>query len=70
LLVGFGEVQGHDSAGQRELNERVIGLPVGATHDLHFLSAGDAEAHDVLLCIGLGRDKGGSFRAGPRAPPA
>jgi DNA polymerase III subunit alpha len=57
------EVQAHDSEGQRELNEKVfkladqIGLPVVATNDAHFLKSGDHEAHDVLLCIGLGKDK-------------
>ncbi|MEX2570815.1 MAG: DNA polymerase III subunit alpha [Gemmatimonadota bacterium] len=56
------EVQGHDSEGQRELNERIfkladdVGLPVVATNDAHFLQAGDHQAHDVLLCIGLGKD--------------
>jgi DNA polymerase-3 subunit alpha len=56
------EVQGHDSDGQEELNRRVfalsedLGLPVVATNDAHFLRAGDHSAHDVLLCIGLGKD--------------
>jgi DNA polymerase III subunit alpha len=56
------EVQGHDSPGQDELNRRVfrlageLGLPVVATNDAHFLKAEDHEAHDVLLCIGLGKD--------------
>ncbi len=57
------EVQGHDSEGQRELNGKIftladeLGLPVVATNDAHFLSEGDHEAHDVLLCIGLGKDR-------------
>ena len=56
------EVQGHDSDGQRELNKRIfklsqeVGVPVVATNDAHFLKAGDHSAHDVLLCIGLGKD--------------
>jgi DNA polymerase III subunit alpha len=56
------EVQAHDSPGQQELNGRIftlaeeLGLPVVATNDAHFLRAGDHEAHDVLLCIGLGKD--------------
>ncbi|HEV2132237.1 MAG TPA: DNA polymerase III subunit alpha, partial [Longimicrobiaceae bacterium] len=56
------EVQGHDSPGQEQLNERIfklageLGLPVVATNDAHFLKAQDHEAHDVLLCIGLGKD--------------
>jgi DNA polymerase-3 subunit alpha len=57
------EVQAHDTPGQEELNRRVfaladeLGLPVVATNDAHFLTAADHEAHDVLLCIGLGKDR-------------
>jgi DNA polymerase-3 subunit alpha len=56
------EVQAHDTEGQAELNRRVfkladeLGLPVVATNDSHFLRREDHEAHDVLLCIGLGKD--------------
>ena len=56
------EVQGHDSQGQDELNRRIfrlaeeMGVPVVATNDAHFLKAEDHQAHDVLLCIGLGKD--------------
>ncbi|MBW3572952.1 MAG: DNA polymerase III subunit alpha, partial [Gemmatimonadetes bacterium] len=56
------EVQGHDSQGQEELNRRVFRLaeemsvPVVASNDAHFLKAEDHQAHDVLLCIGLGKD--------------
>ena len=56
------EVQAHDSEGQAELNRRVfalateLGLPVIATNDSHFLRRQDHDAHDVLLCIGLGKD--------------
>ena len=57
------EVQAHDSPGQAALNEQIfslseeLGLPVVATNDAHFLTPGDHEAHDVLLCIGLAKDK-------------
>jgi len=57
------EVQGHDSEGQAELNARILrladelGLPVVATNDAHFLQPRDHEAHDILLCIGLGKDR-------------
>ena len=57
------EVQAHSSEGQRQLNERVfrlakdVGLPVVATNDAHFLTRDDHDAHDVLLCIGLGKDR-------------
>src|SRR5690348_6702905 len=58
------EVQAHDSSGQRDLNARVfalaeeLNLPVVATNDSHFLRRQDHDAHDVLLCIGLGKDLG------------
>ncbi|HUF49902.1 MAG TPA: DNA polymerase III subunit alpha [Longimicrobiales bacterium] len=57
------EVQAHDTPGQHDLNDRVfrlaaeLGLPVVATNDAHFLRASDHDAHDVLLCIGLGKDR-------------
>ncbi|MDB4913675.1 MAG: polymerase alpha subunit, partial [Gemmatimonadetes bacterium] len=56
------EVQAHDSEGQATLNSRIfalageLNLPVIATNDAHFLKADDHDAHDVLLCIGLGKD--------------
>jgi DNA polymerase-3 subunit alpha len=62
------EVQAHTSPGQNELNERVfklaseLGLPVVATNDAHFLRSGDHDAHDVLLCIGLGKDRSDQSR--------
>src|SRR3954471_8771177 len=58
------EVQAHDSEGQSRLNAHVfalageLGLPVIATNDSHFLRRQDHDAHDVLLCIGLGKDLG------------
>src|SRR4051812_35153373 len=57
------EVQAHTSDGQTLLNSKVfalaeeLGLPVVATNDSHFLRAQDHDAHDVLLCIGLGKDR-------------
>src|SRR5690606_18500810 len=56
------EVQAHESEGQDELNRRIfqlsdeLGIPVVATNDAHFLRSEDHSAHDVLLCIGLGKD--------------
>jgi DNA polymerase III subunit alpha len=56
------EVQAHDSEGQSALNTKIfalaadVGLPVVATNDAHFLTRDDHDAHDVLLCIGLGKD--------------
>ncbi|MEW5917026.1 MAG: PHP domain-containing protein, partial [Gemmatimonadota bacterium] len=57
------EVQAHESEGQNRLNERVfelaesLKLPVIATNDSHFLLPESHDAHDVLLCIGLGKDR-------------
>ena len=56
-------MQAHDSDGQAEANKKIftladeLGLPVVATNDAHFLRPEDHEAHDVLLCIGLGKDR-------------
>jgi DNA polymerase-3 subunit alpha len=57
------EVQAHEAPNQQLLNERIfalakdLSLPVVATNDAHFLRAEDHDAHDVLLCIGLGKDR-------------
>ncbi|BDE06705.1 DNA-directed DNA polymerase [Vulcanimicrobium alpinum] len=34
---------------------RELALPLVATNDSHYLTQGDAQAHDVLLCIGTGK---------------
>ncbi len=34
---------------------RELDLPLVATNDSHYLTQGDAQAHDVLLCIGTGK---------------
>ncbi|MFO8174209.1 MAG: DNA polymerase III subunit alpha [Longimicrobiales bacterium] len=57
------EVQAHRTEGQAKINREIfklsreMGLPVVATNDAHFLQQEDHEAHDVLLCIGLGKDR-------------
>jgi len=57
------EVQAHDAGDQKLLNTKVfdlaarMNLPVIATNDAHFLQADDHDAHDVLLCIGLKKDR-------------
>ena len=62
------EVQAHESEGQSKLNGRIfalaqdLGLPVIATNDAHFLKSEDHDAHDVLLCIGLGKDRSDADR--------
>jgi DNA polymerase-3 subunit alpha len=56
------EVQDHGiadekvvSAGMFQLSAE-LGIPVVATNDAHYLKKDDAEAHDVLLAIGTGKD--------------
>jgi len=57
----FLELQDHGIPEQRAANEvlrrlsRKLGVPLVATNDCHYLKKGDAEAHDVLLCIGTQR---------------
>ena len=57
------EVQAHDAGEQKKLNTEVfklakkLSLPVIATNDSHFLREEDHDAHDVLLCIGLKKDR-------------
>src|SRR6266700_3537470 len=43
------------SAGMFQLAAE-LGIPVVATNDAHYLKNDDAEAHDVLLAIGTGKD--------------
>jgi DNA polymerase III subunit alpha len=54
----FLELQDHGLPEQRRLNEQLIrlaketGQPLVATNDLHYVHERQADAHDVLLCIG------------------
>lgn len=56
------ELQDHGLAEQRRLNEQLlrlapeVGLPLVVTNDLHYVHRGQAEAHDVLLCVGTGNN--------------
>ncbi|MGH7528992.1 MAG: DNA polymerase III subunit alpha [Gemmatimonadales bacterium] len=56
------EVQHHGLAEEQVVREGMfrlaaeLGLPVVATNDAHYLRREDAEAHDVLLAIGTGKD--------------
>ena len=56
------EVQNHGLAEERTVTAGMfqlateLGLPVVATNDAHYLKKEDAEAHDVLLAIGTGKD--------------
>ena len=54
----FCEVMDHGLAIERRFREdllriaRSLELPLVATNDLHYVHSGDADTHDVLLCIG------------------
>ena len=56
------EVQSHGLAEEQTVTEGMfrlsqeLGLPVVVTNDAHYLKREDAEAHDVLLAIGTGKD--------------
>src|SRR6266545_1068718 len=56
------EVQDHGIADEQVVRAGMfrlaaeLGLPVVATNDAHYLRKDDAEAHDVLLAIGTGKD--------------
>jgi DNA polymerase-3 subunit alpha len=56
----FMEVQSHGLADQARVTEgtvriaRALGVGVAATNDSHYLEAGDARAHEVLLCLQTG----------------
>jgi len=54
----FLELQDHGIQQQRDSNEvlrrfsKKLGIPLVVTNDCHYLEQDDAQAHDVLLCIG------------------
>jgi len=55
------ELQDHGIPDQQKVNRGILklhqetGLPMVCTNDAHYLRKGDAEAHDVLLCIQTGK---------------
>ena len=57
------EIQDHGIPGQDTVRAGILqladelGLPVVATNDAHYLRREDADAHDILLCIGTGKDR-------------
>jgi len=57
------EIQDHGIPDQEKARAGVIqladelGLPLVATNDAHYLNREDADAHDILLCIGTGKDR-------------
>ncbi|ERT57371.1 DNA polymerase III subunit alpha [Peptoniphilus sp. BV3C26] len=57
----FLELQNHGIKEQLEVNKYLLeihkktGIGLVATNDVHYLTKDDAEAHDVLLCIQIGK---------------
>jgi DNA polymerase-3 subunit alpha len=57
------ELQDHGIPEQKTANKGLVamarrtGLPLVCTNDMHYLERADAEAHDVLLCIGTNRKR-------------
>lgn len=55
------ELQDHGLPEQKRVNPQLIelsretGIPLAATNDVHYLTTGDAEVQDVLICIGTGK---------------
>jgi DNA polymerase-3 subunit alpha len=62
------ELQDHGIPEQKTVNRELVamsrrlGLPLVCTNDMHYLERGDAEAHDVLLCIGTNKKRGEAQR--------
>jgi len=60
-LVPYLELQRNGCDGQEEVNQALLliaaesGIPVVATNDIHYLEEGDAPAHEVHMCIGMGK---------------
>ena len=57
----FLELQDHGIPEQKQVNELLValshklGIGLVATNDLHYIDKKDAECHDVLLCIQMGK---------------
>ena len=57
------ELQDHGIPEQMKVNEELIkisrrtGIPLIATNDSHYIDKDDANAQDIMLCIGTGRHK-------------
>ncbi len=55
------EIQRNGADGQEEVNQHLLsigrdnGIPIVATQDVHYVHEEDAPAHEVHMCIGMGR---------------
>jgi DNA polymerase-3 subunit alpha len=58
----FLEIQEHGLDAQKRIRKPLVelskrtGVPLVATNDAHYLTPEDARAHDILLCIGSGKN--------------
>ena len=58
----FLEIQDHELEMQRKIHKPLVelskktGIPLVATNDCHYLMPEDYKAHDVLLCVGTGKN--------------
>jgi DNA polymerase-3 subunit alpha len=59
----FLEIQNHGLEEERRVNAALVdisrrhGIPLVATNDVHYAEAADAQAHDILLCVGTNRKR-------------
>jgi DNA polymerase-3 subunit alpha len=57
------ELQDHGLPEQKEVNPQIVklarelNLPLVATNDIHYIEASDANAQDIVLCIGTNKKK-------------
>src|SRR5215831_14609452 len=58
----FLEIQDHELEMQRKIHKPLVelskktGIPLVATNDCHYLMPDDFKAHDILLCVGTGKN--------------
>lgn len=62
------ELQDHGLPEQKTVNQGLLrlsqetGIPLVATNDIHYIEKSDANAHDILLCIGTAQKKNDTER--------
>jgi DNA polymerase-3 subunit alpha len=67
------ELQRNGCEGQEKVNQALMriaaaeGIPVVATNDVHYVGEGDAPAHEVHMCIGMGKTLSDAKRLKPES---
>ncbi|MHC5009989.1 MAG: DNA polymerase III subunit alpha, partial [Planctomycetota bacterium] len=67
------ELQRNGCDGQEKVNQALLkigaenGIPVVATNDIHYVEEGDAPAHEVHMCIGMGKTLNDGRRLKPES---